>query len=669
MDRKKRCFIVKNIYKLLVWILIGNVVAFIICAMVLSNSVNIERFYNVSSVYEIRERVYRMPKTYEKGKGHQESSGKVVLDEGEFEYEIVIRRTEDEKPWNYFCIQIEQLSEEYVDGTLIYENQQGGEAVESEEFIHRMQSGMNLFPVSKQYFNIVRLKITGKNGTEFYVRGMQLRATEPIFEWGRAIKIYVVALSIYMILSLLFIYVWRRKKSECKCYEWIEVLQNGYIFLAGRLRKYIEGTAIVRDHKRFLRTSTFLFVFLYNVWVEMQGTYHAEFKTHIVIYSIAILFITMLSIEPVLEKKNWNHALVWGWMVLWFMSCVSDFLRPKEFRYVGYVMVFVVGFMFFVWNNMKEKYEFTEDFVRAIHIFFICMTVFCIFCRPYHETMRYTGISENAGSFALYLGCIWAVVLGELECRIRYEKRWLRTIPYIIEGCIVFAFCWESQSTGPFLCIIASAFLWFLRMLWYTRLENNRKMLVMIVICALMLLLPVYKGIDLGIKNVPTMFGTEVTIEGEQAWERESWGMSVNAADLKDKLERTRIARKFNSFSISDMLGGRDYYYRTFLREMNLFGHMEAPYLWGYKRNAHNAVLAIAYRYGIFASVPYIIILVATLVNTFKYGRKKEKYAAIPFYVCLISIIMSMTENTEQPFVLLPTIGLYLMMGIGFSEE
>lgn len=664
----KKCDIIcSKKYEILVWTLIGNVIAFIVCAMVLSKSVNLERFYNVSSVYEIQENFYTGVKEYEKG--HQESSGKVVLDEGEFEYEIVVRRTDDEKPWNYFCIQIDQLSEEYITGTLIYENQQGGEAVESEEFIHRMQNGMNLFPVSKQYFNIVRLKIAGENGTEFYVKDMQLRATEPVFEWGKAIKIYVIAFSIYMVLSLLLIYVWRRKRIECKLYEWIEALQNGYIFFAGRLRKYIEGIAIARDHKRFLRTLTFLFIFLYNVWVEMQGTYHDEFKTHIVVYSIAILFITMLSIEPMPEKKNWNHALVWGWLVLWLMSCVSDFLRPKEFRYVGYVMLFVVGFMFFVWNNMKEKYEFTEDFVRAIHIFFLCMTFFCVFCRPLGTGIRYTGFSKNPGSFALYLGCLWAVVLGELESRIRYEKKWLKILPYIIEGCIVISFCWESQSAGPLLCIAASAFLWFLRMLWYTKLEKKRKMLTVIIISALVLLLPVYKGIDFGIKNFPQMFDTAVTIEGEQVLERESWGLTVKAANLVEKWEKTRLGAKFKYKTISGLLAERDYYYRAFLRDMNLFGHTEAPYLWGYQRLAHNSILAIAHRYGIFASVPYIVMLIATIINTFKYSRKKEKYSAVPFYVCLISIVMSMTDNVELPFVLLPTIGLYLMMGIGFSEE
>ena len=102
---------------------------------------------------------------------------------------------------------------------------------------------------------------------------------------------------------------------------------------------------------------------------------------------------------------------------------------------------------------------------------------------------------------------------------------------------------------------------------------------------------------------------------------------------------------------------------------MNLFGHEKNPKLWGKRRLPHNAFLGIAYRYGVFAVVPYILMLGALLVRTFRYGNKKVKYAGMPFLICLISILMSMTDNVEQPFVWLPWIALYLMMGIVFADE
>lgn len=95
---------------------------------------------------------------------------------------------------------------------------------------------------------------------------------------------------------------------------------------------------------------------------------------------------------------------------------------------------------------------------------------------------------------------------------------------------------------------------------------------------------------------------------------------------------------------------------------MNLFGHKENPRMWGRRILPHNAILGIAHRYGIFTSVPYIIMLTMVIVTTYRYSKKKISYAAVPFYVCLSTIVMSMADNVEQPFVWLPWFGLYLII-------
>ena len=102
---------------------------------------------------------------------------------------------------------------------------------------------------------------------------------------------------------------------------------------------------------------------------------------------------------------------------------------------------------------------------------------------------------------------------------------------------------------------------------------------------------------------------------------------------------------------------------------MNLIGHGKRVEAWGRGRQAHNSIIAIAYRYGIFAAVPYLIMLVAAIARTYRYSKRKGAYASIPFYVCLSSILMSLADNVEQPFIWLPWMGLYIMMGICFGED
>ena len=190
-----------------------------------------------------------------------------------------------------------------------------------------------------------------------------------------------------------------------------------------------------------------------------------------------------------------------------------------------------------------------------------------------------------------------------------------------------------------------------------------------IIICAVVLVIPVYLSLDWGVKHIPQSLGTSVNFEGEQPIARRQFGMVAYASDLKQKFDESRIGQKLGKASLSGILSGRDYYYRTYLRDMNLLGHKENPQMWGKRRLPHNAVLGIAHRYGIFTSGPYILMLVMVIIRTFRYSKKETPYASVPFYVCLISIVMSMADNVEQPFVWLPWIGLYLMMGAVFDDE
>ena len=102
---------------------------------------------------------------------------------------------------------------------------------------------------------------------------------------------------------------------------------------------------------------------------------------------------------------------------------------------------------------------------------------------------------------------------------------------------------------------------------------------------------------------------------------------------------------------------------------MNLVGHKDRPVMWGHRRQPHNAVLGIAYNYGVFTAVPYLIMLIAVVERTFRYSRRKGQLASVPFYVCTFAILASMADNVEQPFVWLPWMGLYLLMGSVFKEE
>lgn len=664
----RKIFKIKRYDHFFAWLLTGFIFSFSVCMVILSGSKSVSSLYDVGKVYEIRDDVYRS--AIVRDKGHQESTGKVVLDQGLYEYGIGIVKNKNQ--YNYFCVQLKDLNTDAVEWTVDFRKQKNGEIKKSNKESYSFTEGMNVINVPKNSFNTIAVEIQGENDTSFYVEKMQLRETKPVFDGNEALKNMLTFYLIYLFISGIFIFFWHKLNISFSLYGWIDVLQDIYISIGKQFGKAIDFFSLKKSIKNGLVTFVFVLMFLYNIWVEIEQTYYTRFKYHVVIYMILLMVIAILSMGSTLEKKRWNNTLVWSWLILWVMACISDFLLPKYFRFIGYVMVFAVGFLVFVWNNMEKPEELIRNFAHAVHILLFLITIFCLLCRPEitgETAIRYSGISKNPSFFALYLGTIFSVILGDIESLIKGGGGIKKIFPYILEGCVVLVFCWKAQSAGPLLCIAGISFIWLVKVAHHTKQKNCRKVLASIIICAVVMILPVYIGIDWGVKHIPQSLGMSVTFKGEEPIARQQYGMVAYAGDMKEKFDESRIGQKIGKATLSEILSGRDYYYRGYLREMNLFGHKENPEMWGKKRKPHNAVLGIAHRYGIFASIPYILMLVMVIVRTFRYSNKLVSYAAVPFYVCLSSIVMSMADNVEQPFVWLPWIGLYLMMGIVFDDE
>lgn len=684
------------------WMLFGLVFAFSATEFFGGGDGTIYNFYNVGDVCEINDIEYNLHDSQEKA--HQEMSGEVVLDNGEYIYQIY--NIKNENKWNFFCLDLKIIHGADLQTAIFFmKRENSGDINQYEEWRGTLSDGVNLIDVPKNSFNFLKIFIRGDPGSSYYVNDMQLRETAPVFTWKAALRILAIAFAIYGLFTCIFLFIWKKLHLKCRVYRWVEVLQEFYTSVAVRIHESAEKVPLPEKGRRWLRTFLFALMFIYNAFADMQGTYDSKFKYHLVVYVLIILSITSLMLGPKLKKQNWNNALAWSWLALWGIACVSDFLVTKKYRFLGYVMILVVGFFFFAWNNMENRQEIIEDFARAIHIFMGFVVIFCLLFRTETEGMRYSGTSTNPSVFAMYLGVVWAVVLGEVEQGLREQRAVYRMLPYIAEGCAIATFCWKAQALGPMLHMLIVAIVWFLRVICYTKRTKTQRKAILAVLSFLLLLVPLYAATDWGINHIPQKLGKPITFKNDHPVVLRELGTVVRAEDasdsvaaadavtvdtpavakaaagaaetvdvgvlagLMDKIAGTRLGQKLESFSISRLLSSRDYYYRAYLRNMNLLGHEKNPKVWGKRRLPHNAFLGIAYRYGVFAVVPYILMMGAVLVRTFRYGRKNVKYAGMPFWICLISILMSMTDNVELPFVWLPWIALYLMMGIVFAEE
>ena len=660
--RALRCEGKKNVLCLFIWVLTGMIISFALCSMILSGSLSIHKFYDVGEVYELPESIFRTP-TIQDG-GHLEKTGKVILDKGYFEYAISIDNNRN--LWNYLCVYLNTT--DAIQWKVNYDRPMDDGTTVTEEYDYMLHSGMNLIDVPQNYFNCIRIIATGNNGDSFTVSSMQLRENIPVWSAMKACLIFGLSFFIYIIISAFLKPFWCKMGIKINIYSLIEIIQKIYIVFVKQLQKIISYSPQHITYTRHCRSLIFVMMFLYGLWVETQDTYYIDFAYHILIYSVFIIVIIVLSMDFCMIKRKWNNVLVSSWVILWVMSCISDFLIPKNFRFLSCTMVFVIGFFIFIWNNMQNPEELIQDFTYAIHIFFIFICAFCLLCRPTVHGMQYSGISRNPSVFGLYLATVWAVILGEVEAKIKNGYCLKRLLPYIVELCLIFSFCWKSQAACPFLCMLGTGCVCFLKIVCSASKQIKRNLAVAIL-CGIILMLPVYRGLSLGLKYIPKFTGISVTYVGEEPVARKEYGMIAYAKDLKETIKNSRIGQKFSNSTISGMLSWRDYYYKAYLRDMNLFGHKENPEMWGLPRLPHNAVLGIAHRYGIFAIIPYILMLAAVIVRTFRYSLRKGEYTSIPFYVCLSTIVMSMIDNVELPFLWLPWFGLYLLMGIAFDDD
>lgn len=654
----------RKVYEWLIQGLIGLIFSVICFSIILTGEFSLtDPFYNCGEVYEIREDVYKAFVVQDKG--YQENSGKITLEQGGYTYNLPLESSTAK--WKYLCITLDDINNSSLEVTVFYRKQIDNMIEQEYTTEAKMEEGVNLLDIPDEEFNIVFIEFTGENGTSFSVEKIELREKEPYSDFYSTFALLPLIFLGYMIISTLILRFIKRTGKKWNVYSWIEVLQGVYILFARQFE--FMSNILSEPKRRYIRRLGFLCMFLYSVFVEITGIYYDKLKYHLAVYGILLLIITIVSLESTITKKNWNHPLVWGWFAFGLMMCVSDFLIPKELRYWGYVLLLVIGFYNFVWNQMRDPSELLWDFVWAVHVFLGIIVLFCLLFRPELETVRYSGISKNSSVFALYLGPIAAVVLGCLDHEIRFRRRWKYMLGLVIEGCVVLTLLWKSQSAGPLLWIAGLSFIWIFRIFRYLRSLHKRRVLAAIMLALVLCIVPVYGGITWGLQNIPQMVGNELIFKGETPVAKTSYGMVVQAADIGERLKSTRLGQKFSSASVSGILSGRNYYYKTYLRNMNLVGHKDRPVMWGHRRQPHNAVLGIAYNYGVFTAVPYLIMLIAVVERTFRYSRRKGQLASVPFYVCTFSILASMADNVEQPFVWLPWMGLYLLMGIVFKEE
>lgn len=636
---------------------IGIMVSVVASFMIISEKSGIERIYDTGQVCDIFEDIYHEP-----GEGMEYLAEKgvlVVKEENAYKY---IDLYQMEEQWKYIVLELSGFNVEELACRLIFYDNVGAEQGTQDV---SLQPGKNCIKIEgEQEYSGISF-VFPQAGTEFYIEDMQFRTDKPVFSWDEFMKYAVISMAGYVLVSILGYTLWRRKRISLNWYAGIDGIQQSYCMIGNKCTGFAQKLG--DRTKSRLRTGLFLFMIIYMQIIMNLGLYESgvSYKYQALVCSEIIFGVALLCREQKLEKQNWNNKLAGSWYFLWLAACISDFLVTKRYAWTGYIMIFSVGQMFFMWNNMKDRSLLIKEWMTAIRWSFVCNVLFCFLCRPEVVGTRYIGGYYNPGMFAMYLLFVWLVLLQSVDEKLKQGMKLKYYLLEIIGSGILLTLLWKTQSASGILPAAVAFFIFGVK-----QIAGRRNGIVKLAVTTLLLGMVVSTATSWSINHIPQALHTEIKFESDtHIAQREMPLGPVKVYAGNESITDSRIYQKlFKSPSLESFTTRRSVYWAGYLRGMNLLGNENKEYLWGKNRWPHNGFIAIAYRYGVFTVIPYTIMVITSMIYSWHYLRQKGAYGLFIFSVNICSFILILMENLELPFLFLCWFCMYLMMGILFEK-
>lgn len=659
-----------RLFKWSIWFAIGVTFGLVFAFMAISGSKSLNQFYDGGKVYDILA-AYRNGDAW--GMTYDGNTGAFTVTESQAAKICYLSDTEAE--WDYSIFELSKLNKESIPCVFDYFNV-AGESVYSQDVL--LTEGENIIQTEGITYSGVNIWFNEQVGTTISFDKIQFREKIVNFEVGKFLLVFAASFAIYAAITVFF-----SQLAKCygkKIYDWygiIDWLQGLYMLVGERMGRITDR--IGAKNRGRLRIGLFLFLILYMQIALDLHMYETDryYKIQMLVCSVAVLAIGVLCREGELVRVNWRNKLVGAWTALWIMACISDFFVEKRYSFSGYIMFFVIGFFCFMWNNMERKETIIQEFIVAIMISFVITTIFCFLCRPWVEGTRYLGSYYRPGMYGMYILYVWTALLGHIDYRLNHNKKLFPLIlPEATGLALAGMLLWKTQASSGVLPAALVAAIFVFKQLFFPGDRSARKKSFLVIMTTIVIAVPVCAGGEWGLKNIPHIFDTEVYIEDDEVFtaaqiETPFSPVTVYAAESEGESSGSRILKKlFEDHSLEGFTSARNFYWAGYLREMNLLGNENKVVLWGENRWPHSGFIAMMYRYGVFAVIPYTIMVSVNLFYAWKYMlRNRKKYGFFVFAVMAAAFVLILMENLELPFLYLCWLGMYFMMGAYFVQE
>ena len=548
-----------------------------------------------------------------------------------------------ERQWKYLYITLSDLNVDELNGELYYYDKKNEKVAEQSIALHEGQNIIIL--LEGQSMHRMAFCLRDETGSVFSVDSMQLRTTINGFSVGRFLKVWGVVFVVGM-LVLAGISCWQRRYHKCNNISlgrsFGTAVQTVYQTVGNRFGPLVGGR-LGRKQADDLRVFCFSGMLIWMFAGNAAGWNRDEngYKYYFAVYSIFLLAVALISWERKLRQIHFRPWLAGPWLGLGLYMAVSDFVVLKDVKFAGYVLIFVMGFLVFVWNQMERREQLIRCLFWALEFTFAVGICFCLFFRPRHEQIAYNGLFPNSEQNAMYALLMLAVFLAELVMgeRNRGINAWYAA--GVGTACYLLAVTEE-----PFFCAVGIAMLLFSflyalvsKKTFFVFFGIGKTMAALFVagiaVCGVHFLLPWLPGqLSLGVEFADEVY---LTTASEEELPFVEVRMKAYEGELRerDDLERMTV-------------------YRNYIRRWNLFGNNGMESVFRKETPPYSSYIGLAYRYGLFILVPYClyqICVVGSGVRALKY-KKYGQYGYFTVLLATACILLGLVQNVESLFFL-----------------
>ena len=491
-----------------------------------------------------------------------------------------------------------------------------------------LTDGNNDFEIANQDFRVLRITVVGPDHQ--VVKRAEFRQTLSEYPVKDALKYMIAAALVYISLTggaILAIKKYCFKPKAINEISPVRDEKHASIITKNSFKLPIPG-----EIASIIRTGLWLLMISLSLLLQMKGEAkgyrdHCMQYIHIEIGIVLLLALMTRDKDYRAESVRIDLSMFMIIGVYAIYTLLSDIIVDKIPAFAG-IEVFAVLIVYsYTWVTSSTKYKYLYEVERAIHLFLVVFLIITLIYNKDYSAERYSGPFDNASIFALYLAAIWAVLIASLEESL-YNSHFIKKVILIGELAIVGFLIIKSQSLTPAISVVFVTAIFFLRRL--SKRYGVKKIATVTLATTLLLLL-----------IAVVLFRSDaVVIKGD-----------------------SRLIQKFKTGDMSLFLSGRDYYYRCYLRKLNILGHHSKPFLGvvGRKILPHNALIQQAYVYGTPILIPYILMMTRALDKAITYARKAITYSSLPLYGISAFLVMSLTDNVDRYFIWLPWIMCYMM--------